>query len=73
MLANLAKVAILVKFRQVVDEMIRANKLTQLEGPHKVDENSKIGESGNFSRILPIAKGIGEMIRANKLTQLEGP
>ena len=33
--ANLAKVAILAKFAKpkVVNEMIRANKLTQLEGP----------------------------------------
>ena len=53
--------------------MIRANKLTQSEGPHNVDENGEFGESGNFSKILPITKVVGEMIRANKLTQLKGP
>ena len=53
--------------------MIRANKLTQLEGPHNVGENGKFGESGNFGKILPIAKVAGEMLRANKLTQLKGP
>ena len=36
--------------------MIRANKLTQLEWPHKVGENGEFGESGDFGKILPIAK-----------------
>ena len=53
--------------------MIRANKLTQLEGPHNVGENGEFGESEDFGKISPIAKAVGEMIRANKLTQLEGP
>ena len=48
--------------------MIRANKLTQLEGPRNVGEFSENGDFGkNF------AKAVDEMIRANKLTQLEGP
>ena len=53
--------------------MIRTNKLTQLEGPDNVGENGEFCESGDFSKILPIAKVVDEMIRANKLTQLEGP
>ena len=52
--------------------MIRTNKLTQLEGPDNVGENGEFCESGDFSKILPIAKVVGEMIRANKLTQLLG-
>ena len=54
---------------KVFDEIIRANKLTQLEGPQNVSENEK---SGDFGKIWPIAKVVNEMIRANKLTQLEG-
>ena len=56
--------------------MIRANKLTQLEGPHNVGEfgeNDDFDESGDFGKISPIAKVVGEMIRVNRLTQLEGP
>ena len=53
--------------------MIRANKLTQLEGPHNVGENGEFAESGDLGKISPIAKVVGEMIRANKLTQREGP
>ena len=45
-----AKMAILAKFRKVVDEMIRANKLTQLEGPQNVGE---FGENGDFGEISP--------------------
>ena len=36
--------------------MIRANKLTQLEGPRNVGEfgeNGKFGENGDFGEILP--------------------
>ena len=50
--------------------MIRANKLTQLEGPHNVGENGEYGESGDFGKILPIAKVVGEIIKTNKLTTL---
>ena len=49
--ANLAKVGILTKFSKVVDEMIRVNNLTQLEGPRNVGEfgeNGEGGESGDF-------------------------
>ena len=57
MLANLAKMGILAKFREGdVDEMIRANKLTQLEGPRNVGEfgeNGKFGENGDFGEISP--------------------
>ena len=48
--------------------MIRANKLTQLEGPRNVGE---FGKNWRFWRNF--AKAVNEMIRANKLTQLEGP
>ena len=47
--------------------MIRANKLTQLKGPHNVGDNGEFGESRDFSKILPSTKVVGEMIRANKL------
>ena len=50
MLANLAKTAKLAKSGDF-GEMIRANKLTQLEGPHNVGENGEFGESGDFSKI----------------------
>ena len=49
--ANLAKVMILVEraemspITKIVDKMIRANKLTQLEGPQNVGE---FGENGKF-------------------------
>ena len=36
--------------------MIRANKLSQLEGPRNVGEfgeNGKFGENGDFGEILP--------------------
>ena len=33
----------------VVDEMSRANKLTQLEGPQKVGEFGESGDSGEIS------------------------
>ena len=46
--ANLAKVAISRNFAKVVNEMIRANKLTQLKGPHNVGE---FGESEDFGKI----------------------
>ena len=46
--------------------MIRVNILTQLEGPHNVGENSEFGESGDFGKILSIAKVVGKMIRVNK-------
>ena len=36
-------------------------------------KTAKFGESGYFSKILPVAKVVGEVIRTNKLTQLEGP
>ena len=36
--------------QKVVDEIIRANKLTQLEGPRNVDE---FGKSGDFGEISP--------------------
>ena len=52
---------------KVVDEMIRANKLTQLKGPHNVGDNGEFGESRDFSKILPSTKVVGEIIRANKL------
>ena len=60
--ANLAKVMILVEraemspITKIVDKMIRANKLTQLEGPQNVGEfgeNDKFGESGHFGEISP--------------------
>ena len=60
--ANLAKVMILVEraemspITKIVDKMIRANKLTQLEGPQNVGEfgeNGKFGESGHFGEISP--------------------
>ena len=51
MLANLAKMAILAKFRQVFDEMRRANKLTQLEGPRNVGEFGENGENGDSGEI----------------------
>ena len=44
--------------------MIRANKLTQLQGPRNV---CKFGENGEFHEV------VDEMIRANKLKQLERP
>ena len=47
--------------------MIRANKLTQLEGPRNVAENGKFGENGEFVEVDE------EMIRANKLNELKGP
>ena len=50
------KLAILAKFRQVVEEMIRANKLTQQEEPRNVDEvceNGEFGESDDFGKISP--------------------
>ena len=40
-------------FTKAVDEMIRVNKLTQLEGPQNVGENGEFGESGNFGEISP--------------------
>ena len=40
--------------------------------PRNVGKSGEFGESGNFGKILPIAKVVGEIIRANKLTQLEG-
>ena len=54
--ANLAKVMILVEraemspITKIVDKMIRANKLTQLEGPQNVGE---FGENGDFGEISP--------------------
>ena len=33
--------------------MIRATKLTQLEGPRNVGENGKFGENGDFGEISP--------------------
>ena len=36
-------------FAKVVDEMLRANKLIQLEGPRKVGEFGKSGDSGEIS------------------------
>ena len=54
---------------KVVAEIIRASKLTQLEGPRNVGEfgkNREVGKSGDFGKISP-------MIRANKLTQFAGP
>ena len=33
--------------------MIRANKLTQLEGPRNVGEFGEFGENGDFRKILP--------------------
>ena len=54
--------------------MIRANKLTQLEGPRNVGEFGENGEFGGKWRLWRnFAKAVDEMIRANKLTQLEGP
>ena len=50
-------------FAKVIDEMIRANKLNQLEGPRNV---GKFDKNGEFSES-------GEMIRAIKSTQLQGP
>ena len=50
--------------QKVVDEIIRANTLAQLEGPGNVGE---FGENGEFHEV------VDEMIRANKLKQLEGP
>ena len=47
----LAKMAILAKFRKAVDEMIRTNKLTQLEKPLNVGEFSEYGEIS--PRLLP--------------------
>ena len=41
---------------KVVNEMIRANKLTQLEGPQNVGEcgeNGEFGENGDFGKIWP--------------------
>ena len=41
---------------KVVGEVIRANKLTQLEGPWNVGEfgeNGEFGESSDFSEISP--------------------
>ena len=62
MLANLRKHRIWQKWRywrnfaKVVDEMLRANKLTQLEGPRNVGEfgkNGEFGKSGDFAKISP--------------------
>ena len=53
---NLAKIAIWGNFATVADEMIRANKLNQLEGPRNVGEfgeNGKFGENGDFAEISP--------------------
>ena len=33
--------------------MIRANKLTQLEGPRNVGENGEFGKNGDFGEIPP--------------------
>ena len=49
--------------------MIRANKLTQLEGPQKVGEVGEFGESGDSAEISHV---VDEMLSVNKLTQLEG-
>ena len=43
-------------FAKVLDKMIRANKLTQLEGPRDVGgfgENGEFGESGDFGKLSP--------------------
>ena len=42
--------------QKVVDEIIRANKLTQLEGPRNVGEfgeNGEFGKSDDFGKISP--------------------
>ena len=57
--------------------MIRANKLTQLEGPPKMLANLRANKKRRIWRKWRFwrnfAKAVDEMIRANKLTQLEGP
>ena len=51
--------------------MLRANNLTQLEGPPKVGRFGEFGESGNSD--INLVKVVDETIRANKLTYQRGP
>ena len=62
MLANLAKTVNLANrrfwrnFAKVFDEMRRANKLSQVEGPRNVGEfgeNGECGENGDSGEISP--------------------